>query len=137
MKNLPLLLLAFAICSFFSLNSCDKNDNDDQPTPDPLADTISIGFQETEWLTSILEAKFDSIVSESRCPCNADCIWAGSVTVLLNFNYAGETFSRELTLGAEPSSVIIGKYKVTLVEVLPYPCDVIIEPVVKVAIKKN
>ncbi len=137
MKNLPLLLLAFAICSFFSLNSCDKSYRDDQPTPDPLADTISIGFQETEWLTSILEAKFDSIVSESRCPCYADCVWAGSVTVLLNFNYAGETFSRELTLGAEPSSVIIGKYKVTLVEVLPYPCDVVIEPVVKVVIKKN
>lgn len=136
MKNLPLLLLAFAI-SCFSLASCNKNDNDDQATPDPLADTIAIHFQETEWLTPILEAKFDSIVSESRCPCYADCVWAGSVTVLLNFNYGGEAFSRELTLGAEPSSVIIGKYKVTLVEVLPYPCDAVIEPSVKVLVKKD
>jgi hypothetical protein len=134
MKNLPLHLLAVAAFFSFALASCDKNDRDELTTPDPVADTIAIHFQQTEWLSSSLQATFDNVVSDSRCPCNADCVSPGAVTVKLDFNYDGEIFSKTLSLGESPSSTIIGSQKVTLVEVLPYPCDMVIEPSIKVVV---
>lgn len=67
--------------------------------------------------------KFSRVVTDSRCPQNVQCVWAGEVVVLLT--YSGEA-SGELSLSlpageTKPSAGDAGRYRVELLEVTPYP----------------
>ncbi len=70
-----------------------------------------------------LTVKFSRVVTDSRCPQDVQCIWAGEVAVLLT--YSGEA-SGELSLrlpGSEatPSTGDAGRYRIELLEVTPVP----------------
>lgn len=72
---------------------------------------------------SPLIVKFSAKSSDSRCPQNVQCVWAGEVLVLLT--YSGEA-SGELSLKlpgteAAPASGDAGRYRITLLEVTPVP----------------
>jgi len=66
---------------------------------------------------------FRRVTSDSRCPRNVRCVWAGEVVVRLTCT--GEA-SGELPLtlpGSEaaPTAGDAGRYRITLLEVTPYP----------------
>ncbi len=77
------------------------------------------------------ELKFVKVISDSRCPKNVTCVWAGEVTVLvevynkgklvdqkrLNFGRASYTNRTLLNL------ISTETYKVAGFNVLPYPSD--------------
>jgi hypothetical protein len=69
---------------------------------------------------------FSRVAEDSRCPSDVVCIWAGQVTVVLQFAL-GEQNPEEhsLTLSADnkPAVKQIGKYLVELLKVIPYPTD--------------
>lgn len=56
------------------------------------------------------------VVSDSRCPSDVVCIWAGTVEVRTNLSTPVSHGEHVLTLG-KPQ--VFGKYSVTLIEVLP------------------
>lgn len=57
-----------------------------------------------------------SVVSDSRCPADVTCVWAGTVTILARLNIGINTEEKELSLGEEVS--FQGK-KVSLSKVNP------------------
>ena len=72
-----------------------------------------------------LQITFDSIVQDSRCPQDVDCIWAGEVQIELLVEMGPEALHPvTLTLGfpADERAVYeIQGYRITLLEVNPYP----------------
>jgi hypothetical protein len=69
-------------------------------------------------------------VSDSRCPANAQCIWAGEAKTSVELDLAGQKAQAQLKLGGDRKSansdsvsVAVGSraFTVLLREVLPYP----------------
>lgn len=72
-----------------------------------------------------LVVKFSRVLSDSRCPDQVQCVWAGEVAVRLT--YSGEA-SGELSLTlpdseGSPASGYAGRYRIVLLEVTPHPVD--------------
>jgi len=76
-----------------------------------------------------LEFKFVKVVTDSRCPKNATCVWAGEITVLINIYTDGE-FSEQKSLNFGSKSQLNKELlnlfsseilKITGFKVLPYP----------------
>lgn len=68
---------------------------------------------------------FDSLVSDSRCPANAMCIWQGTATARFSLTKNHETSSFVLsTLDQPPTfrkdTTLMG-YKIEFVNLSPYP----------------
>ena len=68
---------------------------------------------------------FDSLVSDSRCPANAICIWQGTAVAKFSLTKNNETSSFELaTINMSPNyhkdTTIMG-YKIDFINLSPYP----------------
>ena len=68
---------------------------------------------------------FDSLLSDSRCPANAMCIWQGTATAKFSFTKDNETASFVLsTLDMPPTytkDTILMGYKIEFINLSPYP----------------
>lgn len=66
-----------------------------------------------------LDIRFTGALSDSRCPKDVECIWAGEVVVGLTVNQR----DIQLTLGPKPGAdtTSVGGYLLRLLEVNPYP----------------
>jgi hypothetical protein len=68
---------------------------------------------------------FDSLISDSRCPANAMCIWQGTATARFSLTKNGETKTFVLnTLNQPPTYIkdtILMGYKIEFVNLSPYP----------------
>ena len=72
---------------------------------------------------SVLLVTFTRIVSESRCPSNVQCVWAGEVSTLLTLGGA-QTGALTLNLpgsNTKPATGTAGPYRIELKGVTPYP----------------
>lgn len=68
--------------------------------------------------------QIDSVLNDSRCPSNADCVWAGNASVRFRFTDKGSAMLFVLnTYGGEnfPSDTVIGDYTITMIGLSPYP----------------
>lgn len=70
-----------------------------------------------------LKVKFAGVISDSRCPVGAKCVWAGEVTLVLEVTHLGS--SRSLTLiqsglDAQNSADFSGGFEIEF-DVEPYP----------------
>jgi hypothetical protein len=65
-----------------------------------------------------LEVQFVAVVSDSRCPSDATCVWAGEVLVRIATRSDSETEQHELTAG---QGFEVGRYRATVVDVQPVP----------------
>lgn len=68
---------------------------------------------------------FDSLVSDSRCPANAMCVWQGTAVAKFSLTKNNETSSFELaTINMSPNyhkdTTIMG-YKIDFINLSPYP----------------
>ena len=68
---------------------------------------------------------FEAVVSDSRCPANAMCIWQGAATARFSFTKNGDTHRFNLsTITMEPTYIkdtIIAGYRLEFINLLPYP----------------
>lgn len=68
---------------------------------------------------------FDAVVSDSRCPANAMCIWQGAATATFSFTKNGDSHRFKLsTINMEPTytkDTVIAGYKIEFINLLPYP----------------
>lgn len=66
--------------------------------------------------TARLEVLFNGIASDSRCPSDVACVWAGEVLVQLAIRNEGRTTQHEVS---ERQSAKVSGYNVTVLQVLP------------------
>lgn len=68
---------------------------------------------------------FDAVISDSRCPAGAMCIWQGTATC--KFSFFKNDISYPITLstlsmpGMYNKDTIIAGYKIEFIDLLPYP----------------
>lgn len=86
---------------------------------------FTLGFKQYGTLPSTNLGIHWLSVSDSRCPITAICVWAGEALVTLEAVSEGQTNGGEfsLTLGDDPEQAVrdLGDYRLTLLEVSPYP----------------
>jgi hypothetical protein len=63
---------------------------------------------------------FDTVLTDSRCPENAECVWAGVAIVRFRFEAYGKE-TRLIDLYAGTNDTIINGYKFSFIDLLPYP----------------
>lgn len=88
-----------------------------EPIIDELRSVASIPLNKTEFLMGIYITP-TSVVIDSRCPINVNCIWAGSVVVRATIKMNATSSVKDFILG-EP--VEMGDNIITLIEVSPHP----------------
>jgi len=68
---------------------------------------------------------FDSLLTESRCPVYADCIWRGFAAGKFSFSANGETHSVRLSEfavnGLFSKDTTVAGYKIEFIDLEPYP----------------
>jgi hypothetical protein len=65
-----------------------------------------------------LEVQFIAVVSDSRCPSDTTCVWAGEVLVRLATRIDSQDEQHELTAG---QGTEVGRYRATVIDVQPVP----------------
>jgi len=72
-----------------------------------------------------LKLCFDAVISDSRCPANAICIWQGAATVKLSFTKNEQAHSFNLSSLTMPPTynkdTVIAGYKFEFINLSPYP----------------
>jgi len=69
-----------------------------------------------------ISIKLDSVLSDSRCPTGALCIWAGVAAVRFDFTFNDTHTKFNLyTLSAWHKDTTISGYKIHLIDLNPYP----------------
>ncbi|MCA1622879.1 MAG: hypothetical protein LC768_00870 [Acidobacteria bacterium] len=83
--------------------------------------TVQINQQKTITKNK-LTIKFVSLVEDSRCPTDTNCIWAGNAKITIkvsNAKAAAKTF--ELNTNSKPQSVSYAGYEIKLADLNPKP----------------
>ncbi|MBP8080880.1 MAG: hypothetical protein KAY12_01880 [Arenimonas sp.] len=77
-------------------------------TPDPAAtgDLLVLGIGESAEIAPATTLRFDRIVSDSRCPADAQCVWAGEVRIALTLSSPKESTSFELADATAKSAAV-------------------------------
>ena len=66
--------------------------------------------------------RFERVRSDSRCPMDVTCVWAGDAIIAVTLNPAkGATESREMHTQATGSQISYKDYTITLTALAPYP----------------
>ena len=66
--------------------------------------------------------RFERVQSDSRCPMDVMCVWAGDAIIAVTLNPAkGATESRELHTQPAGSQISYANYTITLTALAPYP----------------
>ena len=119
---MKILLITFLI-TFAGLNkSCKKSgeifrEGSVEITLHQCADGIISGDQ--------FRLCFDSLISDSRCPANAVCIWQGTATCKFSFAKNNESHQFNLSTISIPGqytkdTTLLG-YKIEFINLSPYP----------------
>ena len=111
----------FLLCLLVAgLLSCDKNQQE-QTTFD-LDEAFSLEVGQTKLCNCTAPAiTLDGIVSDSRCPEGAMCVWEGEATVRLAIGDEWLQLSTHAFSGSAQQKDTLGGFVYTLVDVLPYP----------------
>jgi hypothetical protein len=122
--RLFLSILLFITLTAF-VNSCSKSGG----TGDNLREgTIELKLSDCEKgdiAGDDLKLCFTAVISDSRCPANAVCIWEGAATASFSFTDNGDTHRFNLsTIIMKPSyskDTVIAGYKIEFINLSPYP----------------
>ena len=72
-----------------------------------------------------IKLSFDAVVSDSRCPANAICVWQGAATATFSFSKNNSNHRFNLSTITMPphytKDTIIAGYKIEFINLLPYP----------------
>lgn len=117
----PFLFIVFITLTAF-VNSCSKPGNKLEEG------TVELKLHDCESgiiLNDDLKLCFDAVVSDSRCPANAMCIWQGTAVAKFSFTKNKETHTFDLaTINMAPTyhkdTTLMG-YKIEFTNLLPYP----------------
>lgn len=122
MRTLLIIATTFLVLFF---TSCDKNNELVGDSTFKLNDTLELGINKSAVNNSDrLSITIDSVLNDSRCPLDVDCVWAGEATVRFIFTNADKESVIQLKIsgdGSPGTDTIIGGYYIQMVDLLPYP----------------
>jgi hypothetical protein len=88
----------------------------------PLGQSFELQPGTSATLQGGLEVAFDAVRSDSRCPMDALCVWAGEGIVAVRLSQSGsDQAERELKTAPSGSEATYGSYSITLITLQPYP----------------
>jgi len=114
-----LRLSAFFLAFTAILLSCSKDDENFSQPATVISLQSTIGLKNSNSAT----LRFDEVVSDSRCPANALCAWAGIAIVKFTLKDGLEEFPFMLSLmpGYPKQDTIIKGYHIEFFDLNPYP----------------
>ena len=87
-----------------------------------LDDTVTVHLgQRAVTRDRSVQLTYVELVSESRCPANAICVWQGDAAVQLRAAAVGASVDTTIHTARDPKVLEIGGNRVSLLEVRPYP----------------
>lgn len=123
MKKFFILTLTSSL--FLITTECKKQDlslnRDGNYQEVNLNDTVLLSYGDSLRIRdNNITLVFSGVPQDSRCPINAECIWAGDATVSLQMIFPGKEVPLELHTGLSfRNKQIIGNYLVSLVSLEP------------------
>jgi hypothetical protein len=113
-------LFFFTTLSLLLLASCTK----DSTCTVKLNQPFTMAYNQTACSeTEQFAIKFDSVVTDCRCPANATCIWAGYAAIKLSYVRNNKQAAFYLSTLYSKTDTVIDGYKFHLNQVNPYPAD--------------
>ena len=112
MRLLALLVLTLA--------GCDAGPDTQTPSQLQQRGDLRLELGETA-VSDSLTITFESVVSDSRCPADVVCVWAGEARVRLTVEGAADTLLVSDPELAPEATVRRGDVTVRAVDLLPYP----------------
>ena len=74
------------------------------------------------WVDSLLRLSVTGVPQDSRCALQAMCVWAGDGAVAIAYGLGmGPSYPDTLHTTLDPRSANFGGYRITLLELAPYP----------------
>ncbi len=120
MKLFLTLVLSVSIFMLFTFCVGPNGSNQDSSFEQNEKSTLQFGDtlfapEVNRWIT------FDSLYSDSRCPTNVECIWAGNAKLGFTFSYEGDEIAISLNTHPDFSNdTTLFDYKISLQDVFPY-----------------
>ena len=126
MKTTTLILSFFV--ALFSLK-CKKEQSQGSQASLRPNDTLTIAMHQTLANTTLgISLRMDTVLSDSRCPSNANCIWAGDAAVRFWVKQSQRESVITLHTNLTPRDTFLGNYRVRLIKLSPYPNGNLIQP---------
>lgn len=119
---MKLIMLITAVSTAMSVNSCDKDQYKGS-----REGQVALGKCQTEELgNEKVSICYDKLITDSRCPKDVACVWAG--VGVAQFTFTVNNDKHTLTLGTWKTGpynkdTTIGRYKIELQNLAPYPGD--------------
>lgn len=105
-KILPILLLISLFAGFIQAKTQADN-------------RVTVKIREQKSVDKQLSIKFVEMVSDSRCPADVRCVWAGNAKIKVELINRGKSQIFELNTGMKPQSIVFGGYEVKIVTLEP------------------
>ena len=115
------MLMLMALLAACRSSAPPAPDGADQQAQEAIDDTVLVSLHDDVRVVAAgLVISFDSVLSDSRCPRDVQCVWGGSARVRLTIAQdAGAGGTWELESGQDPRSAPVGAYVVTLQDLEP------------------
>lgn len=98
---------------------------DDEPSGPEAGESFVLEVGERATLEAIqASVRFVAVSEDSRCPSQAQCVWAGDGAVVLEIAPADADAAEDTLHTNEesgPRSSVLGRYELTLLQLDPYP----------------
>ena len=123
-NSFSLFMTSFALVTSLACGASTAVTSNAPSTTEVVVDNeFALAPGQTASLATLgLAVRFDSVASDSRCPRNVTCIWAGNATVLVTLKRSGAgAYQAKLNSLSEPKSVKDGNDTLTLVGLAPEP----------------
>jgi hypothetical protein len=89
-----------------------------RPTGEREGTAIPIG-QTVVIAGTTLQITFSAVESDSRCPIDVECFWAGDAAVVLSFAHLPNAGSATLHTTLAPNSTVFDGFRITLLSLTP------------------
>jgi hypothetical protein len=126
----PMRVVVIASClgAVVCLGGCTGSST--MPGQLPLGQSFELRAGTSASLQDGLTVAFETVQSDSRCPMDAICVWAGDAIVAVRLSQSGgDQAARELHVNPSGSEAPYLTYSIKLVTLQPYPrSDRPIEP---------
>lgn len=113
-----LLVAALAACSSGSTTAVDTNRQSGEVVTERGSFEVKMKIGETVSIGE-LRLTFQKVASDSRCPIDVVCVWAGDAEIALEIQQGTQAAVAALHTTLEPKKTVWNGYTISLVSVAP------------------
>ena len=110
---------ALALVSLLAAAGCAASPSG--PAPGQAGEPFQLRVGAAATTSDGLSIAFDRVASDSRCPIDANCVWAGDAVIVLKMSHRSGRDDVELHTDAGRKRATFLSYTVELVALAPYP----------------